>query len=260
MSVPAFRKRCNQMRSFLVALQFLTIIPVGVAGEFTPRTMGRAMAWFPVIGLLLGGCLAGADLLLRALLPPATSAALLLGTWVALSGGLHLDGFLDCCDGLLAERAPDRRLEIMRDPRVGAFAVVGAVCLLLVKFAALSELPPDVRPAAILVTPALSRAAMVFSARAYPYARTGPGLGQVFRQDLTWRHVTIAGMVAVLAAGAILRLAGLALVIFGCLLTVMVSWLVRRRIPGLTGDVYGAINELVEAGALLFMLVLWGLG
>jgi adenosylcobinamide-GDP ribazoletransferase len=248
------------MRSLLVALQFLTIVPVRVSGEITPRTMGRAMAWFPVVGLMLGACLAAADLAFRAVFPPAVSAALLLGTWAALTGGLHLDGFLDCCDGLLAAKPPEQRLEIMRDPRVGAFAVVGAVCLLLVKFAALLELTPASRPAALLVIPALSRAAMVFSARAYPYARPGPGLGQVFREGLTWRHVAIAGLVAALSAGGSLGLAGLALVVVVWLLTVGIAWLVRRRIPGLTGDVYGAINELAEAGALLFLLILWRLG
>jgi adenosylcobinamide-GDP ribazoletransferase len=208
----------------------------------------------------LGACLAAADLAFRAVLPPAASAALLLGTWAALTGGLHLDGFLDCCDGLLAAKPPKQRLEILRDSQVGSFAVVGAVCLLLVKFAALLDLAPAARPAALLAIPALSRAAMVFATRAYPYARPGPGLGQVFRENLTWQHVAIAGLVAVLAAAAVLRLAGLALVGFAWLLTVGIAWLVRRRIPGLTGDVYGAINELVEVGALLFLLILWRLG
>jgi len=241
--------------SFLLALQFLTAIPVRVSGEITPRMMGRAMAWFPVVGLMLGAILALADLALQAIFPSSVGAALLLVVWVAVTGALHLDGFLDCCDGLLAAKSPEKRLEILRDTRVGAFAVVGAVCLLLLKFTALLELPVGGRSAALLVTPALTRAVMVYAARAYPYARTGPGLGQLFRDGLTWREVTLAAVVAVAVAWLALGLTGLALALCVWLLTVGVAWLVQRRIPGLTGDVYGAINELTEVGALLFLLI-----
>lgn len=243
------------MRAFLLALQFLTCIPVRVSGDVTPRLMARAMIWFSVVGLMLGGVLALADVGLRALFPPLASAALLLAMWVALTGALHLDGFLDCCDGLLVAKPPEKRLEILRDTRVGAFAVVGAICLLLVKFAVLLELATDRRMAALLVIPALTRAAMVYAARAYPYARQGPGLGQLFRDDLTWREVLVTAVVAVAAAGLALGVLGLALALCVWLMTVAIAWWVRRRIPGLTGDVYGAINELTEVGALLCLLV-----
>ena len=242
--------------AFLLALQFLTAIPVRVSGEISPRLMSRAMAWFPVVGLLLGGILAVADVALCALFPPSVAAALLLAIWVALTGALHLDGFLDCCDGLLAAKSPEKRLDILRDTRVGAFAVVGAVCLLLLKFTVLLELPVNQRLPGLLVTPALTRAVMVYAARAYPYARPGPGLGQVFRDDLTWREVALAAIVAVAAAGLALGLTGLALALCVWLITVAMAWLVRRRIPGLTGDVYGAINELTEVGALLLLLIM----
>lgn len=241
--------------SFLLALQFLTAIPVRVSGEVTPRMMGRAMAWFPVVGLMLGAILALADLALQAIFPPTMAAALLLVVWVALTGALHLDGFLDCCDGLLVAKSPEKRLEILRDTRVGAFAVVGAVCLLLLKFTALLELPVGGRSSVLLVTPVLTRAVMVYAARAYPYARTGPGLGQLFRDGLTWREVALATVVAVAVAWLALGLTGLALALCVWLLTVGAAWLVQRRIPGLTGDVYGAINELTEVGALLFLLI-----
>ena len=247
------------MRPFLVALQFLTAIPVRVPGEITPRTIARATAWFPVVGLMLGAVLALVDVGLHTFFPPAVGAALLLMAWVTLTGALHLDGFLDCCDGLLAAKPPEKRLEILRDTRVGAFAVVGAICLLLLKFAALPEIPADRRIAALLVIPALTRAVMVYVVRAYPYARQGPGLGQLFREGLTWREVTLAGTIAVAAAGLALGLTGLALALWVWLMAVGIAWLVQRRIPGLTGDVYGAINELTEVGALLFLLVVEGL-
>jgi adenosylcobinamide-GDP ribazoletransferase len=240
--------------SLLLALQFLTAIPVRVSREITPRLTARAMAWFSAVGLMLGGVLALVDVGLRALFPPLVGAALLLATWVALTGALHLDGFLDCCDGLLAAKPPEKRLEILRDTHAGAFAVVGAVCLLLLKFAALVELAPGHRAAALLVIPALTRAAMVYAARAWPYARSGPGLGRLFREALTWREVAIAAAVAVAAAGLALGALGLVLALCVWLMTVAIAWWVQRRIPGLTGDVYGTINELAEVGALLCLL------
>jgi adenosylcobinamide-GDP ribazoletransferase len=242
--------------SLLVALQFLTVIPVRVTGEVTPRIMGRAMAWFPTVGLMLGATLAVVDLGLRALLPPAVSAALLLALWVMVTGALHLDGLMDCCDGLLAAREPEKRLEIMRDTHVGAFAVAGAACLLLVKFAVLLEMPAGGRLAALVVVPVLSRAAMVYAARAYPYARPGPGLGRLFRDGLTWRAVVAAALTALVAAVLALGWPGLALVGLVWLMTVVIAWWVQRRIPGLTGDVYGAINELTELGGLLVLLLI----
>jgi adenosylcobinamide-GDP ribazoletransferase len=204
---------------------------------------------------MLGAILTLVDVGLRAIFPSLVGAALLLATWVALTGALHLDGFLDCCDGLLAAKPPEKRLEILRDARVGAFAVVGAICLLLLKLAALSELATDHRMAALLVIPALTRAAMVYAARAYPYARQDSGLGRLFRDELTWREVLAAAAVAVAAAGLALGVLGLALALCVWLMTVVIAWWVQHRIPGLTGDVYGAINELTEVGALLCLLV-----
>ena len=242
--------------SFLIALQFLTTIPVKVSGKIGPKEFGRAMAWFPAVGLLLGGILALADLGTRALLPPAVSAAITLALWVLLTGALHLDGLLDCCDALLAARDPEKRLDILRDTHMGAFAVVGAICALLLKFALLLEFPAGGRTTALLAVPVLSRAAMVYAARAYPYARPGPGLGQLFRDGLSWRQVTMAVAVAIAVALIALGLVGLALAAAVWLMTALIAWWVRRRIPGLTGDVYGAINEVIELGALLFLMMI----
>ena len=242
------------MRPLLFAIQFLTTLPIRTSFEVTPRLMARAMAWFSVVGLMLGGVLVVVDAALRMIFPPAVAAALLLVVWVALTGALHLDGFLDCCDGLLGAGSPQKRLQILRDVRVGAFGVVGAICLLGVKVSVLIGLAGHHRAAALLTVPALTRAAMVYAARAYDYARPGPGLGQVFRQGLRWRHVLLAGAVALAAGGSALGVLGLGLAAWVWLMTTLIAWWVQRRIPGLTGDVYGAINELTETGALLGLL------
>lgn len=217
------------------------------------------MAWFPLVGLIIGAMLAGLDYVLGLALPDLPATALLLVAWVAITGGLHLDGFIDCCDGVLVAKPPEARLEIMKDSRVGAFGVIGAVCLLLVKFSALVALAPDDRLRWILVVPTLGRGAMVWAALRYPLARED-GFAAWFRQGLGWPHVVTAGLtslaVAVLLGGAVglLTFAGV------WLFAILFALWVQRRIPGLTGDVYGALNELAEVVGLLMVLAVDGKG
>jgi cobalamin synthase len=112
------------LADFALAWRLLTVIPLPFPAEDFTRPAGPAAAYFPLVGLVLGLVLAGADWLLALALPQGVAATLLLVVWVGLTGMLHLDGFMDACDGLLPPRDPDRRLEIMKDSRVGAFGVV----------------------------------------------------------------------------------------------------------------------------------------
>lgn len=246
-----WKRAKNRARLLSIALGFLTTLPVPARGAATCADLARSTALFPLVGLWLGLLLIGADALLARLFPQALQAALTLALWVALTGALHLDGLVDCCDALFAPLPPDRRLEILRDVHVGAFGVVGAVLLLLIKFAALVSLPAGGRTGALLLAPTLARWALPYAMRAYPYARSGPGLGRSFRELLTWREVTVASAVAGLAALAVAGLTGLLALVAAWLTVRGMAWWVRRRIPGLTGDVYGAIAEAVELVTLL---------
>ena len=215
------------------------------------------MAWFPLVGLIIGAILAGLDVLLASVLPDLPATALVLVAWVALTGGLHLDGFVDCCDGLLVAKPAEQRLEIMKDSRVGAFGVIGVVSLLLVKFSALATLAPGDRLGWLLVVPTLSRWTMVWAAWRYPLARRD-GFAAWFRAGLSWPHVLVAGSTALAVALLIGRLAGLGSFAAIWLFTILFAIWVQRRIPGLTGDVYGALNELAEVVGLLFVILVVG--
>src|SRR3712207_6097161 len=150
-------------------------------------TLGRALGWFPAVGLLLGALLAAADLLLGRLLPRGLADVCVLVLLALLTGGLHLDGFMDTCDGLFSLRSPAERLAIFRDSRVGSFGVVGAATLLLLQWAALGALPGATAPlgplpvppraAMLLATLVLARWAMVYAIVAFPYGRA-EGLGR----------------------------------------------------------------------------------
>jgi adenosylcobinamide-GDP ribazoletransferase len=232
---------------FWAALQFLTVAPLP-ARVFTPLEMGRAVGYFPLVGALLGGALALLDRGLGALWPASVASALVLVVWVGLTGALHLDGFLDTCDGLLGGQSPEARLRIMRDERVGAFAVTGGVLLLLVKYAALAALLD--RAPALILAPALGRWGMALAIAAFPYARP-EGLGRAMKDYAGWRQAALAGGATVALAWIAGGWLGLAAAALASLATYAVARFSLGRLPGLTGDIYGATCEIVETVTLL---------
>ena len=242
--------------SLLVAVQFLTHLPTPAGLPVTGPALGRALGWFPVVGLVLGAMLAVADAALSTILPRPIVDAGLLVLLAALTGGLHLDGFMDTCDGLFSMRPPADRLAIFRDSRVGSFGVVGAATLLLTQWAALGALPAASRAAMLLTTLALARWAMVYAIVAFPYGRP-EGLGRRFKEQAGGRALLGATIVAAVAAAVLLGLPGLA----ALALAAAATWLFARyclgRLPGLTGDTYGALDELVETLLLVAFPVLW---
>jgi adenosylcobinamide-GDP ribazoletransferase len=246
------------MGSFLAALQFLTILPVPGRHLLRDEDWGRATAWYPAVGLVLGGILAVLDWALRLLWPGGVSSALLLVAWVLLSGALHLDGFVDCCDALLAPASPERRREILRDVHVGAFGVVGAVLLLLTRYAALSTLPVSVRPAALLLVPTLGRWGMASALLLYGYAHPGPGLGRKAKTGAGPLQLVIGTATALLVSGlgwwAGLGWMALGLLGLTALTTLATAQWIQSKIDGLSGDAYGAICELVETVNLLALV------
>jgi adenosylcobinamide-GDP ribazoletransferase len=236
---------------FASALQFLTIVPPLIRRPFRDDEMGGAVAWFSTVGLALGAGLFLADELLLQLFPPVLTSALVLAIWVMLTGAIHLDGFLDTCDGLFGGRTPEDRLRIMRDHHVGAYAVVGGVLLMLVKFLAIFTLP--LRGSALLLAPVLGRTAIALAIVIFPYARES-GLGRSMKDHATWMHVGFTGVVAL---GAAWWLAGpLGLIAFAIVVNFagLAGVFVCRRLPGLTGDIYGAICELAEVLTLLVLI------
>src|SRR6185437_15031792 len=169
-----------------LAVEFLTVLPVrhARAGETVaaePPDMARALLWFPLVGALLGLALVGLDWALSFIFPLGIRAVALLAFDALVTGLLHLDGFVDCCDALLGTRTVGRRLEILRDSRVGAYGALGGALLLLAKFAALTALVSGpVRVLALLAAPILGRWGMVYAVTRYPYARAA-GAGAPFR-------------------------------------------------------------------------------
>jgi adenosylcobinamide-GDP ribazoletransferase len=222
----------------------LTTLPVPHA-RFGRGAFGAASALFPLVGLALGAMLGGAGMLLDRILPPGPVAALLLVGGVLLTGGLHLDGVMDSADGVFGGRTPARRLEIMRDSRVGAYGVLAGVLPLLLQYACLAELTGTARLVALVVAMAVARWAMAVALALFPPARA-EGLGATFRTGGAWWGLALASAVA-LATSAATGAVGAA----GLLAAVVVALIGGRfftaRLGGLTGDAYGALAVATES-------------
>ena len=235
----------------IAALQFLTVAPPAVHRMFTSQEMGRAVGWFPLVGALLGGILAGLNWALIQILPDGVAAVLVLAASVVATGALHFDGFLDACDGLFGGYTPEKRLEIMRDERVGAFGLAGGVLLLLLKWSALAA--ASQRAAALILAWTLSRWAISLAIVSAPYARE-QGLGRAMKDHMGKAQIALSTIVALVVALLAGRWLGLLALALAALTTWLVARFTRTRIPGLTGDLYGAISELVEAVVLLIFV------
>ncbi len=234
----------------VLAVEFLTVVRVRRWRPVDAGDLARAQAFYPLVGLGIGGCLVGIDAALSDTLPPGLLAAVLVAALAAITRGLHLDGLADTFDGLLGGRDAAHRLEIMRDPRLGSFGVAALVIVVLLKWSAVAAITPPLRHAGLLAAPALARYAMVVGTAAVPYARPD-GMGAGYHAaargaPLLLATVTAAGMVFVLFGAA-----GLTLLAIATVVPLAVATWARRRIGGATGDIYGAICELTETAILV---------
>ena len=237
----------------LAALEFLTPIRLRRGGALDPATVGRASAFFPAVGLLLGLLLTGLDRGLAHVLPRAVESALLVATLAVLSGGLHLDGLADSADGLFGGHTPARRLEIMRDSRIGSFGALAIVLVLLLQWSALNSLVQPWRGGALLLFPALGRCAMVVLLGAFPYARP-QGLGVLFRRYIWPWPVPVAATSSLIFAVVLFGASGAIICGAALCLALLLGAAMAARLGGLTGDTYGAACELTQVLVLLLVL------
>ncbi len=239
-------------RAWSTAIRFLTAIPWGRWEQVALDDLGCAAALFPWVGGLLGVAVWAVRWGARTVGGSASlAAALALAAWVALTGGLHLDGLMDAADGLFGGHSPEHRLEIMHDERAGAFGVLAAVLILLIKYAALKTAPA----VGVIWAPVVGRWALTATMAVFPYARK-EGLGRMWFDQVNGQ--------VLLAATAGVAWIGFALawpwLWTWWALAAAAGWLTARwilqRVPGLTGDVYGALAELTEA-LVLVLSALW---
>jgi|CXWL01.1.fsa_nt_gi adenosylcobinamide-GDP ribazoletransferase len=246
------------MNRFVLACRFLTIVPIGsIQSDVAPKHLAASMAWFPTVGLLIGTMLAATAWGTTALIPRGLSDGLILALLVVITGGLHQDGLADTIDGWVGGHTPVKRLAIMRDSCIGALGATALIVILGLRYVALSALPDSTRLAGLLCMPMMGRWAMVVGGWGVPYARAEGGLGQPFLAHLTPLHVIAATVVPMVLGGWVLGPAPI-LVAMLCLglLARILSATASRLCGGMTGDVFGCINELAEVVFLIMLPIL----
>lgn len=245
------RTRPRPLHHVLVTIGFLTRIPVDHAPDVH---MGRVASLFPVIGACIGGIAAAALVGAHEFLPMGPAAALALITGVIVTGAFHLDGLADSADALVGGTTPDRRLEILRDPRHGTYGVAAIVGQLLVQFALISS--QSVRTGAVMLVIAHSagRATAVSVMKSSSSAHEG--LGAVYVRDVTRRDQVVALAVAALLTAALLGPWGFAVLAVVLLTAGIFARRCSLRIGGLVGDVLGATEQIAESLLMIGVLVL----
>jgi adenosylcobinamide-GDP ribazoletransferase len=240
----------NALEHLILAVRFLTIVPVPGREATSAGALGRAAWWFPPVGLGLGVCLVAADHLFGFAFPPLLWAVLLVSLWKILTGGIHLDGLADVLDGL-AGRDAAHRVAIMRDSRIGVFGASGLVLCVAIAVAAIDALPAGRRGGVLLLAPTVGRLAPVLIGPLFPAATPGEGSGASFLDGLSpWAApVCLAGLWMLAAAlfgpwGGLL----LSLALVGVLLWAV--WL-GSQFGGMTGDALGSSVELGELSTLV---------
>jgi adenosylcobinamide-GDP ribazoletransferase len=233
------------------AVAFLTVIPVAAKEGKPGERLGRA--YFPAVGALVGALAGVAFAITTALTTTLLGAVSAVAVLAVLTGGLHLDGVADAADGLFGRGDRTRRLEMMRDPRVGSFGAVAIGIVLLGDVAALAGMAPARAIVALVIAGALSRWAMLCVVAFVPYVREA-GLGVAASGANRTFDVVLGSALAAIACLLDWPRA-LVAVLAVAVTAVVVAALARRRIGGATGDVYGAVTELCQLAALLTFAV-----
>ncbi|USG64540.1 adenosylcobinamide-GDP ribazoletransferase [Brevibacillus ruminantium] len=275
------------MNAFFHALAFFTRIPVPWLKP-SEKAWRESVAWYPAVGLVIGCVLWAVYQLSLWAFSPLLAAVLTCAVWVYITGGLHLDGWMDLADGLGSSRSRERMLEIMKDSRSGAMAVLAAILLLLIKTAGLVELaPPSVVPAQVihqvysailyntahdnallvrlsadwsillLIVPFAARTHVLLAIRFWPYASSDNGIGKGISEGLRLWHIAFAYVILLGLSWWLADFRAVTAVLVSLLFSLWFARGITRRLGGLTGDCYGAIIESSEAVMLVVLAGSW---
>ena len=282
------------MTPFFIALQFLTRLKIVNQTEWSVEDFGKSVVAFPYVGLIIGLILALLYGILSPFIPLVPLMLILVIAEFLITGGLHADGLMDTSDGLFSGRERDRKLEIMKDSRIGSFGVVAFVFVTLLKWQLLTAIPTaEFIPMALIMMPLMSRWSLVLSIRSYPYARE-QGMGAAFA-NLAQKHVityntlsTFFMPIVILLIGVILYtllygvysifsiadvgyVVGLGVLVYATLgifqiniVSMIITYIINRilnhyivkQLGGTTGDTYGFVVEVTEVLLLLIYIII----
>lgn len=281
------------MTPFFIALQFLTRLKIVNQTEWSMEDFGKSVGTFPFVGLIIGIFLTLIYFIFSQFLSPLPLMLIIVISEFLFTGGLHADGLMDTSDGLFSGREREKKLEIMKDSRVGSFGVVAFVFITLLKWQLLTAIPiPEFIPIILVMMPLMSRYTLILSIRSYPYARKS-GMGQAFavyapKQVITWSTISTfcmpiiiclllsllyaiaLGITSILSIPFIpynIAIFGLAYALVGLMeiniFSMIVSYIINRiinhyivkQLGGTTGDTYGFVVEVTEVLLILVYII-----
>jgi adenosylcobinamide-GDP ribazoletransferase len=248
----------RQLNIFLSAVMFLTRLPVGRFHEFREEEVAASTIYFPIVGALIG-LSGGLALLTSATLPALLAVLISMLVTVCLTGGLHEDGLADSADGLIGGRDPGRRLQIMKDSRIGAYGALALWFSLTAKLVLVQSLLTINLTAAIcasVIAHCLGRSATVALLTCLPYARIEHSKSSNFGNKVTFRQLALVLAFAVILSLLLLGLRGVFCLTAAVAVTFVCGFYFKDKIGGITGDCLGAANQLVELSAYLALLIL----
>ncbi|MDH5425600.1 MAG: adenosylcobinamide-GDP ribazoletransferase [Gammaproteobacteria bacterium] len=243
------------IRPILLAVQFLTRLPTPNLAAISDREIGLSQYYYPLVGLMIGVILSLSALYIT--LPSShLLAAIVLTTWVMLTGALHLDGLADCADAWVGGYGDkDKTLAIMKDPQSGPVAVTLVVCLLLLKFSAIEAVITQQAWAALILSPVLARSLLPLLFHTTRYVRSS-GLGQALTQHKSNTRHLLMQLLTVTLAVSLMGISALIVIFAALSVFFIIRQLSIKRISGITGDVAGTLVELSEVIVLIAFLSL----
>ena len=248
----------RQVNTFLAAVMFLTRLPVARFHQFRDEDVASSTVYFPIVGALIG-LAGGLVLLTSAVLPSLVAVLISMLVTVCLTGGLHEDGLADSADGLVGGQDPQRRLEIMKDSRIGAYGAIALWFSLTAKLILLQSLLAVNLITAVtasVIGHCLGRTATVALLTCLPYARLESSKSSNFGNKVTFRQLALVLPFAIIFSLLLLGLQGVFCLTAAVAVTFVCGLYFKDKIGGITGDCLGAANQLVELSAYLSLLTL----
>ncbi|HZK25389.1 MAG TPA: adenosylcobinamide-GDP ribazoletransferase [Oscillospiraceae bacterium] len=243
------------MKRFFVALRFLTVYPFGGDTEVTTDDLVGSATYYPIVGALIGLTLYGFWLWANTVLSTLLAATLTVTLWELISAGLHLDGLMDTADGLGVRGNLEKRLEVMKDSRVGAFGAQVLVLSMLLKVFAVASLAADAR--LLIIAPLVGRTVMVALMATCDYARPSGGLGKIFVDELGTTQLFLAILLCLVLGFAAWGWQMLPLTLALIVVFAILRYFFKLNFGGVTGDILGAVCELFELAVLLIAPLLF---
>ena len=269
------------MKDFFWALNFLTTVPTGKKWCERQPKIGNVVFWFPIIGLLIGFMLTFVYIPATRFFPHLVADAIILIIYIVITGGFHLDGFADTCDGIFGSNTKGKRLDIMRDSQIGSYGALCLICTVGLKYVCLISIDPkalaglsfisdyktinDLNPVylyacekgkVLLFMCVIGRWSQILGAALSNYARNEGGTGKIIIENVKMRHALFSSFIPGILIFLFCGIKGI--FIFSIVFFVVVFFVpcMKKKIGGMTGDTLGALNEVSELTVLLSFLVI----